>query len=143
MGQPRKYSLTKRAMVLLATFLVLLAGVWVWPSAQVTKARYDRIQGGMSLAQVSSIIGGSPGDYTSGPTAVAPGADDVYWWERRSHDREAFWRGDAGRIDVYFHNDHAIAKWFTHFTTRKPLNPIDRLRYRYDRWQESRHPVRE
>jgi hypothetical protein len=63
----------KLLVVLAGVGVVLAAGTVVfWPRAdRVTRANYDRIQIGMSWADVERILG-LPGDYTTAPQCGMP-----------------------------------------------------------------------
>jgi hypothetical protein len=102
-------------VVLVLSGLGLL--VFFWPRAQaVDVKKFDRIQEGMSLPEVSAIMGCEPGDYTSGPVEIVPGSlDSAEEWPRHwPHpiDSQETWRGDTGVLTVYFCKERAAAKWF-------------------------------
>jgi hypothetical protein len=130
--------LTKREWVLLAVLAVLIVAVTFRPPAPINEATYNRIRQGMTLEEASSVIGRQPGDYTSGPVELAPDAEGIaVSWTGGSVDHGARWEGDTGMIIVYFHQGKANGKWFTRYQ-RVPQGPLERLRWRFERWQMGR-----
>jgi hypothetical protein len=121
---------------LLAVSLVL-AGVLValvMPRhCPVNRAAYDRIEEGMSLAEVEALLGGPPGDYRTvwtreedklfGPTRLS-GVALVYGWA-----------GDEGNVYV-MPDRNGIVCWKDFVkTSRGNLGVIETLRWRFDRWR--------
>jgi hypothetical protein len=95
-GRPRMRK-RLRWLVCLAVVLVLV-GVLVhllFPSASpVTRVAFDRIQTGMTQAEVEAILGGPPGDYRTRPM-------DPIYENHRSTDPEIEplqWWGDEGEV---------------------------------------------
>jgi hypothetical protein len=133
----RKYLLAVPAVCLL---LLSVLGTLTSPRpCPVTKAAYDRIQTGRSLAQVEEVLGGPPGDYRTRPTYPVyliidgGGYNDACWWH-----------GNEGLVAVCF--DHAglvTAKGFNDYTEG---DLIDMLQWRLGSWwddlRERDHPPR-
>jgi hypothetical protein len=133
------------------TLLVALAGlaavvaagvVAVWPRpTRFTRAHCDRIQVGMSRAEVEAILGGRPGDYRTGPTTGASLTEAIHRlgpitylgprenWAPITFDR---WQGDSGNVYVNFSPDGVEAKSFT-ATTKLEQRPLDNLLWRLKR----------
>jgi hypothetical protein len=94
----------------MATIPLLAIGLFLfWPlSSQVTRENFERIRTGMSRAEVEAILGGPPGDYTTGPTEkdlLELSAADTPEGPRYL----VIWEGDSGTIWVGFDaNDRAI-----------------------------------
>jgi hypothetical protein len=125
------------------TLLVALAGLAVVVAAgvvvlrprqdRVTRANYDRIQIGMSRADVETILG-PPGDYRSGAVKwKASSIEVVFQIDSPAHDR---WMGDHGSIDIWFpeYEGYSGARHMT-FDDVEPIaqTPLDNLLWRLKR----------
>jgi hypothetical protein len=85
----------------------------------VTGAACDRIEKGMTLAQVEQILGGPPGDYRTQPTAYPPGiALDL----REPSGRIENWDGDEGIVVVVF-SPGPERVMFVNFIRARASNP--------------------
>src|SRR5262249_15470800 len=96
----------KKKLVCLGIVAALIAAVYFLirpgvPSHNINLATVERIQKGMTLAEVEAILGVPAGDYTTGPTTshcngwMGPG------------DKE--WAGDEGVIAVWFDREGKIS----------------------------------
>jgi hypothetical protein len=91
-----------------------------------------RIKEGMSQAEVEAILGGPPGDFTTGAVVYSPlGAviySPLFADLSSSHVREEVWDGNEGEILVCFDKQGAV--WFSLYQTGTmvPLSFVDRLR---------------
>jgi hypothetical protein len=121
----------KRLLVVLALAALGVAGTWVlWPRPpRVTRARFDRIQPGMTLADVQAIVGGPPADYRSGPTTLGVGSREILAGAARPAEVRT-WKTDEATVVVSFDADgHAVVKSFSEASlTGDGL--LDRLRWR-------------
>jgi hypothetical protein len=65
---------TRRLLIALPVALALsLAVAWlVWPRTAITRENAEKIQEGMTLAEVETILGGPPRDETTGPVVLDP-----------------------------------------------------------------------
>jgi hypothetical protein len=93
------------------------------PPQHVSRADFDRIQAGMSLADVEVLLGGPPGDYrtvevdldVSGGSPEfhnVMSAPEVLLGKRRF--RHEWWQGNSGNVWVCFdENDRVVTKEFT------------------------------
>jgi hypothetical protein len=64
---------TRRLLLLAltaATAAGLLAAWWLWPRTAITPENFERVQIGMTLAEVEAILGGPARDETTGPLEV-------------------------------------------------------------------------
>jgi hypothetical protein len=104
--------------------LVVLGVFWAWPNrAGVSEANYRRITAGMSRQEVETILGGPPGDYSTGPvvTTFAPIVNltrDPWWC---CEERDPTWIGNDGKIIVRFGDDGTVHGWRS-----KPIATFDR-----------------
>ena len=100
----------------------------------VTKEAYDRIEEGMSRAQVEAILGGPPRDYRNQPTQMG--------WSTRVEversgpylpdAREADWFGDEGDVCVWFAPDGRVS-CKAYIGTEPVGGPLETLRWRLSR----------
>src|SRR5262245_20090108 len=129
-----------RLAILLGLVVVILGAgyltLWLTtPKQHVTREAFDRIQNGMTLAEVEAIIGLPQGNYATGPTwvvasptATTPGVYRVKLGYNPRDARWCQWTDDYGMIRVHFDEQgKADAKEFDHCC---PMNPrfLDRLR---------------
>jgi hypothetical protein len=121
-------------MLLAAAVLALpaVAGLFVWlqvPRPGMTKANYERIRLGMTLAEVEGILGGPAGDYSRRCTAerfpalVGGDGGDVVnlpdgTWK--------CWRSDEGEVGVLLTPDEHVA--WKEAQEYVPAPFLDRLR---------------
>jgi hypothetical protein len=98
------------AAVLVAVALAGVAAAVLWPWPRVSRARYDRIQLGMSRAQVDALLG-APGDYTTGRTCVSARAEPAWAGAPEAWIGAATeaWSGDEGTIWVAFDASGRVA----------------------------------
>jgi hypothetical protein len=87
----------RKLLVALVGLAVVVAGVVVlWPLPQpavrVTPEKYDRIANGdvTTIAEIETLLGGPPGDYTTGPTdessvSLGSGNRIVGWYTDDGH----------------------------------------------------------
>jgi hypothetical protein len=112
----RKRKLLWTQVALTLAFVVFVA----WPrTSRVTRENYDRIQLGMSRAEVKAILGAPPGDYANGPTDrnddlyLTESIDPKIWRRRQIVISGDIWYGDTAEIWVNFQlNDIAVEKHF-------------------------------
>jgi hypothetical protein len=89
----------------LVLFLVLAAWMLSRPRhCTVSRANFERIEKGMTVAEVFAILGGPPGDYRTRPPAPGPyrGPTTKIRSGGRSRVKEWVWSGDEGYVWVYF-----------------------------------------
>jgi hypothetical protein len=132
-------------MALLTALALLICYVLMWPYWQFTKVRYHCIMKGMSPTQVSIIMGGPPGDYTSGPTH--PPADgrgvDERWLAKSGSYYLRKWDTDTGLLIVQFGDKDDVTLKRFEPRERLPQTFIESLRWRWDRWYYTNFPVRD
>jgi hypothetical protein len=122
------------SLVLLGTMLPLTSP-WRCP---VTEEAADRIERGMTLAEVEGILGGPTGDYRTIPRAALDpiegfsGGDNLF-----NRCEKKTWEGDEGDVEVYFLEDRVVALIFRRIEPSPP-GPVDialwRLKRLEDRW---------
>jgi hypothetical protein len=99
------------------------------PNNKVTRSNYDRIQIGMNKAAVEAILG-PPGEHSQPPLFAASDAPEQappkHWlggYERRGSLQRwkdvSIWRGDHGRIDVFYDADDVVVEIEFSYPTRK------------------------
>ncbi len=91
-----------------ATLALALAGAIAFlllrpePPARFTREMFDRIQAGMTRADVEALLG-RPGDYTTGPVEAAPGFRSMVVLQKPPLTALVLdWRDNAGGISVAF-----------------------------------------
>jgi hypothetical protein len=87
---------------LLAVLLVLGGALLplLFPrSSKVTRANFDRIEMGMSRAEVEALFGGPPGDYRTRPVTISRIST---WSTSISVLHAESWSGDEGDAVIYF-----------------------------------------
>jgi hypothetical protein len=99
----------------------------------VTLAVFERIEQGMTRAEVEGVLGGPPGDYRTRPTSrvwisLGEGGSMVAMGFRS---RET-WEGDEGSIEVTFDGGIVEATDFTEMTPQ-PMAVWDLICWRLDR----------
>jgi hypothetical protein len=86
---------TKRRLAALACAVMVLVGC----ENKISKANFDKIQKGMTLAQVETILGGS-GEEDSSPQGMTINEAGVAGSSRESKERIYVWKSDSGQITV-------------------------------------------
>lgn len=86
---------TKRWFAALACAAMVLVGC----ESKMTKANFDKIQKGMTLEQVETILGGS-GEEDSSPQGMTINDAGIAGSSRESKDRIYVWKGDGATITV-------------------------------------------
>jgi hypothetical protein len=83
--------------------VVTVGAVVLWPRAdRVTRANYERIQIGMTRADVEAILG-PPGDYTTGPLTDPNGIELLLSLLPPASGVESpWWAADYGTVGVWF-----------------------------------------
>jgi hypothetical protein len=133
--------MTRRRLFLFAALAALGVAstvAFLWPRPRVTKESYERIKLGMTRPEVEALLGGPPGDYTSGPRRPT---DDKFVQDVREDVREIWlrpggtmllprherWQGDAGDLGVSFDPaGRALEKYFLPYE-REKQTPLDYL----------------
>jgi hypothetical protein len=120
--------------------VVVTAGMFVlWPRleppSRITRENSDRIQVGMSRAEVEAILG-PPGDYRNGPTnpVILGDLGEGTWPWSRPNTTCAEWVGDTGWLCVEFNNGDGTMR-AGDFLERKRIaqHPLDNLLWRLKR----------
>jgi hypothetical protein len=130
-------------MALLGALILLICYVLMRSPVRVTQETYSRITRGMSLKEISAVVGGPPGDYTTGPTwdpvkqyrrteeALTPtaGCSDRFVWDT-----------DTGLLIVFCDRElGATAKKFERLE-RYPQSLIQSLDWRLGRCLDTLYP---
>jgi hypothetical protein len=135
----------RRRKLLAAVGLAVLvaAGAFVlWPRLdRITDENFDRIQEGMSRAEVEAIFGGPPGDYRAGPTTYDADLDanrvprEILGLVRTTQDGDDVfdWAGDHGHAIVVFDSTGIYRDGWFHSTQRVHQTPPDMLLWRLKR----------
>jgi hypothetical protein len=137
--------LRKRETALLVALALLICYALTRSPSQFTELRYRCIRQGMSSILVSIILGGPPGDYTSGPTLPAAdgGGVDEQWLAKSGSYRLEKWSTDTGLLIVQFGDNNDVTLKRFEPLQRLPQTFGDNLDWRWNRWYNTRHPVRE
>src|SRR5262245_50075207 len=125
----------EEARVVLVAVALLLIGLLplLFPRSRITKEACDRIEEGMSQAEVEAILGGPPGDYR---TVTAD--PDLTGWRLGSGRRRTVvsWLGDEGSIEAGFgRSGFLVTKEFDK-STPPNLGFLGQWRGRFSRWRE-------
>jgi hypothetical protein len=121
-----------RPHVALAGLAVLAVGALVlWPRApsRVTRENFRRIQPGMTLSEVESVLG-PEGDYRTGPPVAESGPDVELW---RPTCTPHCWAGDEGILVVVIDETGHTEEAFVWPTERKAQGFADTLLWRAKR----------
>jgi hypothetical protein len=128
--RPMKKSLIACVAVglMLAGGLIALLGPRHCP---VDRAAFERVEEGMTRAEVHAILGGPPGDYRTGPEAPAWGGVLSEGSDGRIVE---FWVGDEGTVMVHFYvsgprKGTVILAKFVDASVRKH-GPVEQVRWR-------------
>jgi hypothetical protein len=123
----------------LAVLLLAVAAFGLWPPQpdRVTQENFDRINEGMSRADVEAILG-PPGDYSGGPLVLeAPGPPVRFEpaKESRGTDDSAFveWANDSGRAQVVFDGSGRVDWRYFGPVRRMEQTALDNLLWRTKR----------
>jgi hypothetical protein len=132
----------RRKLVTAVVLVVVVAvGVFVlWPRTdRIIRENFDRIQPGMSLAEVEVILG-PPGDYTTGP--IDPwhvsvqrrwSADEVKWLANEEERNAPIWTTDTAAAQVYFGPSGEAVDAIYIAWTKQAQGPVDYLLWRAER----------
>jgi hypothetical protein len=129
----------KLLIVLLATALVLFGAMLplVLPRhCPVTREACERIEEGMTQAEVHAILGRPPGDYRTRPSAPPALNPRVRFGPPRLTEE---WEGDEGTITVDYSPDPGPETvWFARFNEAEPCTPglVELICWRLERLKE-------
>jgi hypothetical protein len=140
-SSPRPPEAPVRKRLLVLTGVVLAAAVSVPAALElhayrhklargrlIDEAHFDRIKHGMSQAEVEAILGGPPGDFTTGAVIHDPGIAVL----SGPLVRVEAWTGNEGQILVCFDQQGAV--WISSYQTgTTPPSLADRVRTRLRR----------
>ena len=134
----------RRRKLLVALAGLVLVGVGVFcltpGRVDITYRNSEQIRRGMSRAEIQTIIGGPPGDYSTHPTIPVPGGllrypaahEEPFLVRRalRATDLTERWQDDGARLTVSFdQSGHALEARYESLGGIK-LRPLDNLRWR-------------
>jgi hypothetical protein len=131
--------MSKRGFTLLAVAVAvggLLLTASALPHPKATRAAYDRIEVGMSQAEVEAILGGPPGDFRTGPVLWPEGENPgcVTGTDPEGAPGGTLgWSGDDGIIRVGFDRNGVSGKSLWE-GSRVAVGPFALLRWRFNRW---------
>jgi len=127
--------LVRRVIIgLVATVLLvfgMLLPLMLPERCPVNRAAFERIEEGMTVAEVEEILGGPPGDYrTLPPPPFQVGISFGPPLDRRK------WRGDGIDVEVCFNNVGRVG-WKVSGEQELPaLTPAERIRWRLVRLRQ-------
>jgi hypothetical protein len=102
----RRLSLALAGLIVLSIVTIAL---WPWPD-RATRENYDRIEVGMTRAEVVALLGPS-GDYTTRRLSLDPRVfaelNPEEWKITENHKREE-WFGDGGLLGVQYDSDSRV-----------------------------------
>lgn len=82
-------------------------------AASITKANFDRIQDGMSVAEVNQLLGVPPGDYRSEPGFVVVGPGHISRTGKAQGGKLAIWYIPRYHLEILFdRNGRVIGKYW-------------------------------
>jgi hypothetical protein len=123
MTLPQRCAMSKQTALLGAVLgLALGAGLASLSERwRVTRAKFERVEKGMSYSQVVQVVGRPPGDYTTGPCMTFP--HGVRYWAYKS------WLCDEGQLLARFDVDGTAAEVVVcDVMHSRPMTPVKRLR---------------
>jgi hypothetical protein len=114
----------------LATLVVLVALWLLWPRTAITRENGHRIQVGMTLAEVETMLGGAARDDATGPVEIE--ANGIVILEPVSDlDLDGGrhgWKSDHVLVEVVFDRNSHVAEVSVIPVRRTNENPLDMLR---------------
>jgi hypothetical protein len=125
------------ALALLLACVTTLLWLFPPPPSRVTRAAFEKIEEGMTLAEVEAIMGGPAGSYLAWDCELhldgTPEIDGEMWdrylrLKEPRHDREEEWWGDEGRVFVFFDKGGRVVMKDFCPGTRGRLSPLEVLR---------------
>jgi hypothetical protein len=123
---------SKKLLVLLVACLGLgfVSYRFVAPRHHVNREGFERIQVGMHINEVQQILGGPPGDYSTGPAEC----DTILIVTGESVGTRKSWLGDEGRLNIWFDNHEMVTDKLL-FTGRRvgETSLLNRLRQWFGR----------
>jgi hypothetical protein len=124
----------KVVVALFAVALILFGAAFpaLFPGpSKVIKAAFGKIEEGMSQAEVEALLGGPPGDYTTGPTFVLSSS-----YSMGEPGTILIWHDDDGLLAVGV-DESRVVRW-KEFSegARWNLGPVEQLQWRFERWRE-------
>ncbi len=120
----RKWFILGCVALVLSVAGTMLALLVSRPASAVNRVNTDRIQAGMTRAEVEAIYGGPPGDHRVGARLVTV---DI-GLEALPGNTVQQWRGDEGLAIVQFGPDGRVARADFFVTPRVELSLWDRIR---------------
>lgn len=110
--------------LILGLALVISLGlgcVYLSDSRRITRERFESVKVGMSWEQVIAIVGGPPGEYTTGPYLTAEDSMCLSRYDR--------WVCDEGELQVEFDNNGVVTDILIGDVSSSPrLTLIQRIR---------------
>jgi hypothetical protein len=125
------------ALVAVALLLFGAAFPLLFPRpSPVTKAAYDRIENGMTLAEVEAILGGPAGDHRTRPTEMLP--EDYVFRRLVEHaiGKSLWWEGDAVAVAVVLDDSGIVLRQTFVKQGKANIGVIDLLRWRLNRLKD-------
>ena len=107
-----KLKLAAVTAFLAVSFVGAALAIRIYDRPRICKDNFDRIRCGMTKKKVEAILGGPPGDYSTGPVLRFAGIKLPYngfGWGCRTCTDET-WTGDGGTITVRFLEDGTVAR---------------------------------
>jgi hypothetical protein len=134
----------KLLVVLAGLMLVGVAVFCLTPGrVDITHRNSEQIRRGMSRAEIQTIIGGPPGDYSTGPTTPVPrgllqypAADEEPFFVTRAlraTELTERWQDDGSRLTVSFDQSGHALEARHESLGRLELRPLDNLLWRAKR----------
>jgi hypothetical protein len=93
------------ASIALDTVAVCVLLASIFNEGSITHENFNRISAGMSIKETERILGGPPGDYSTGSVVTLSSGH----WPSSTLDRK--WIGDSGEVVVKFTNDNTVASY--------------------------------
>jgi hypothetical protein len=90
-------------VLVLAGGLIALLGPRHCP---VNRAAFERVENGMTRAEVHAILGGPPGDYRTQPPGIILHEWGGGWSMSKGCGDAEEWEGDEGTVKVQYHHIH-------------------------------------
>jgi hypothetical protein len=138
----------KKSMIAcLAVVLVLAGGMIALLGPRhcpVNRVAFERIEKGMTRAEVRAILGGPAGDFTTRPTSKAWAYDDLtspQFKDERDDWATEIWAGDQGYVMVIFEPGGGVYDaQFLEELEPEPVGSVELVRWRLGKLKEALLP---
>jgi hypothetical protein len=99
---------SKRLWIGIAACLLVVAVIWVCiPKPGITRQNYRKIQIGMTVGEVTALMGRPSGNFAS-PSAIIVVPDSETFGEFRSGGEQPFWVSNSGYVTISLDENNRV-----------------------------------